>query len=51
MTRRALVKASLGLGLCAAIAPALRFAAASGAADLERAAVAGFCWGGRQAWL
>jgi carboxymethylenebutenolidase len=29
----------------------LRFAAASGAADVERAAVVGFCWGGRQAWL
>jgi len=29
----------------------LRFAAASGAADIERAAVVGFCWGGRQAWL
>jgi carboxymethylenebutenolidase len=29
----------------------LRFAAASGRADLGRAAVVGFCWGGRQAWL
>jgi carboxymethylenebutenolidase len=29
----------------------LRFAAASGVADVERAAVVGFCWGGRQAWL
>jgi carboxymethylenebutenolidase len=29
----------------------LRFAAASGVADVERSAVAGFCWGGRQAWL
>ena len=29
----------------------LRFAAASGAADVERAAVVGFCWGGRQVWL
>jgi carboxymethylenebutenolidase len=29
----------------------LRFAAASGAVDVERAAVVGFCWGGRQAWL
>jgi len=29
----------------------LKFAAASGRADLERAAVVGFCWGGREAWL
>ena len=29
----------------------LRFAAASGSADVSRAAVTGFCWGGRQAWL
>jgi carboxymethylenebutenolidase len=29
----------------------LGFAAASGAADLDRAAIAGFCWGGRQVWL
>jgi len=29
----------------------LRFAAANGAVDVERAAVVGFCWGGRQAWL
>ena len=29
----------------------LRFAAASGGADVERSAVVGFCWGGRQAWL
>ena len=29
----------------------LAFAAASGTADVERAAVVGFCWGGRQAWL
>ncbi len=29
----------------------LRFARASGAADLARAAVVGFCWGGRQTWL
>lgn len=29
----------------------LRFAAASGAADAARAAIVGFCWGGRQVWL
>ena len=29
----------------------LAFAKASGSADLARAAVTGFCWGGRQAWL
>jgi carboxymethylenebutenolidase len=29
----------------------LRFAAASGVADVERSAVVGFCWGGRQVWL
>ena len=29
----------------------LRFAAASGAADANRTAVIGFCWGGRQVWL
>ncbi len=29
----------------------LRFAAASGSADPARAAVVGFCWGGRQTWL
>ncbi|HYA71913.1 MAG TPA: dienelactone hydrolase family protein [Roseiarcus sp.] len=29
----------------------LRFAEASGSADLARAAVVGFCWGGRQVWL
>ena len=29
----------------------LRFAAASGAADPERAGIVGFCWGGRQVWL
>ncbi len=29
----------------------LRFAKASGSADLERAAIVGFCWGGRQVWL
>ena len=29
----------------------LRFAGQSGSADLARAAVTGFCWGGRQAWL
>jgi len=29
----------------------LRFAVASGAVDVDRAAVVGFCWGGRQAWL
>ncbi len=29
----------------------LRFAKASGSADLARAAVVGFCWGGRQVWL
>ncbi len=27
------------------------FAKASGSADMARAAVTGFCWGGRQAWL
>jgi len=27
------------------------FAKASGSADLDRAAVTGFCWGGRQTWL
>ena len=30
---------------------ALAFAAARGSADISRAAVTGFCWGGRQAWL
>jgi len=29
----------------------LAFAKASGGADVARAAVTGFCWGGRQAWL
>ena len=29
----------------------LRFAGASGSADLSRAAIVGFCWGGRQVWL
>ncbi len=29
----------------------LAFAKASGSADLARAAVVGFCWGGRQVWL
>ena len=29
----------------------LAFAKASGSADVERVAVVGFCWGGRQAWL
>jgi carboxymethylenebutenolidase len=29
----------------------LAFAGASGSADLGRAAVTGFCWGGRQTWL
>jgi carboxymethylenebutenolidase len=29
----------------------LAFAKASGSADVNRAAVTGFCWGGRQAWL
>ena len=29
----------------------LAFAKASGSADVERAAVVGFCWGGRQVWL
>ena len=29
----------------------LRFAEASGSADLARAAIVGFCWGGRQVWL
>ena len=29
----------------------LSFAAASGAADPERAGIVGFCWGGRQVWL
>ncbi len=29
----------------------LRFARASGSADLARAAIVGFCWGGRQVWL
>ncbi len=29
----------------------LDFAAKSGAADMSRAAVVGFCWGGRQTWL
>lgn len=29
----------------------LGFAKASGSADLARAAVVGFCWGGRQVWL
>ncbi len=29
----------------------LRFARASGSADVARAAVVGFCWGGRQVWL
>ncbi len=30
---------------------ALAFAKASGSADVSRAAVTGFCWGGRQSWL
>lgn len=30
---------------------ALAFAGASGSGDVARAAVTGFCWGGRQAWL
>jgi carboxymethylenebutenolidase len=29
----------------------LGFAAASGSADLDRTAIVGFCWGGRQVWL
>jgi carboxymethylenebutenolidase len=29
----------------------LAFAKASGSADVARAAVTGFCWGGRQSWL
>jgi len=29
----------------------LAFAKASGSADVSRAAVIGFCWGGRQSWL
>jgi carboxymethylenebutenolidase len=29
----------------------LAFAKASGSADVSRAAVTGFCWGGRQVWL
>ncbi|HEY3719119.1 MAG TPA: dienelactone hydrolase family protein [Roseiarcus sp.] len=29
----------------------IAFAKASGSADLDRAAVTGFCWGGRQTWL
>lgn len=29
----------------------LAFAKASGSADADRAAVTGFCWGGRQVWL
>jgi carboxymethylenebutenolidase len=29
----------------------LAFAKASGQADVDRAAVTGFCWGGRQVWL
>jgi carboxymethylenebutenolidase len=29
----------------------LAFAKASGSADVDRAAVIGFCWGGRQTWL
>jgi carboxymethylenebutenolidase len=29
----------------------LAFAGASGSADVKRAAVTGFCWGGRQVWL
>ena len=29
----------------------LAFAKASGSSDLSRAAVTGFCWGGRQSWL
>ncbi len=29
----------------------LAFAGASGSADIGRAAVTGFCWGGRQVWL
>jgi carboxymethylenebutenolidase len=29
----------------------LAFAKASGSADVERTAVVGFCWGGRQVWL
>ena len=30
---------------------AFAFAKASGSADLARAAIVGFCWGGRQVWL
>ena len=30
---------------------AFAFAKASGSADVSRAAVTGFCWGGRQSWL
>jgi carboxymethylenebutenolidase len=30
---------------------ALAFARASGSADVSRAAVTGFCWGGRESWL
>src|SRR5208283_3141006 len=29
----------------------LAFAKASGSADVARAAIVGFCWGGRQVWL
>ena len=29
----------------------LAFAKSTGSADVERAAVIGFCWGGRQVWL
>jgi carboxymethylenebutenolidase len=29
----------------------LAFAKASGSADVDRAAIGGFCWGGRQTWL
>jgi carboxymethylenebutenolidase len=29
----------------------LAFAKASGSADIDRAAVTGFCWGGREVWL
>jgi carboxymethylenebutenolidase len=28
-----------------------RFAKASGAADVSRSAITGYCWGGRQVWL
>jgi carboxymethylenebutenolidase len=37
--------------VAADLAATLRFAQASGAADASRAAIVGFCWGGRQTWL